>query len=92
MGVAAEPAPGVPWVHYLTDKIESRVPAFASELGRTVACRDATSCLESLDAAVDLYAGLREAGPAAGRGPSDVEREVRAYLAGLPGRLGIERP
>ncbi|WP_419167928.1 hypothetical protein [Candidatus Palauibacter sp.] len=74
-------------------RIESRVPGFATALGRTVGDVDAAACATALEAAIELYTELREAG---GQGSevemSEVEREVRAYVAGLPARLGLPGP
>ncbi|WP_423926485.1 hypothetical protein [Candidatus Palauibacter sp.] len=79
---AGAPATGV-------RRIESRVPAFATALGRTVGGVDAAACATALAAAIELYTELREAG---GQGSevemSEVERDVRAHVAGLPARLG----
>ena len=79
---AGAPATGV-------RRIESRVPAFATALGRTVGDVDTAACVTALEAAIELYNELREAG---GQGSevemSEVERDVRAHVAGLPARLG----
>lgn len=63
-------------------RVEDRLPAFATDLERTVAGVDTASCAAALEAAIDLYTELREAGEM-----SDVEREVRTYVAELPARL-----
>ena len=69
-------------------RIEDRLPDFATDLERTVAGVDAAACAAALEAAINLYTELREAGGAPGAVEmSDVEREVRAYVAGLPARL-----
>lgn len=69
-------------------RIEDRLPAFATGLERTVAGADAAACAAALDASIDLYTELREAGGTPGTVEmSDVEREVRAYVAELPARL-----
>ena len=86
-------------------RIESRVPDFAAELARTVGGVDAAACAAALEAAIELYTELREAGgEASGIEAGDVEggdvevspvdaspieREVRAYVAALPDRLGL---
>ena len=73
-------------------RIEDRLPAFAADLERTVGGVDAAACVAALEAAIELYTELREAA-AARRAveASPVEREVRAYVAGLPVRLGLPR-
>lgn len=71
-------------------RIEDRLPAFATDLERTVAGVDAAACAAALEAAIDLYTELREAGGTPGAVEmSDVEREVRAYVAKLPARLQL---
>ena len=76
-------------------RIEDRLPAFATDLERSVGGVDPAACTAALEAAIELYTELREAGGGASGGAgsdgeiSDVEREVRAYVAGLPGRLGL---
>lgn len=69
-------------------RIEDRLPAFATDLERTVASVDTAACAVALEAAIDLYTELRTVAAA----PRDVEvssveREVRAYVAELPARL-----
>ncbi|WP_419950350.1 hypothetical protein [Candidatus Palauibacter sp.] len=75
-------------------RIESRVPGFATELERTVAGVDAASCAAALEAAIELYTELREAGGAEASSVevSAIEREVRLYVAGLSDRLGPGDP
>ena len=69
-------------------RIEDWLPAFATDLERTVTGVDAAACAAALEAAIDLYTELREAGGTPGTVEmSDVEREVRAYVAELPARL-----
>ncbi len=69
-------------------RVEDRLPAFATDLERTAAGVDAAACAAALEAAIDLYTELREAGGTPGTVEmSDVEREVRAYVAALPARL-----
>ncbi|MDE2944248.1 MAG: hypothetical protein OXT63_08550 [Gemmatimonadota bacterium] len=71
-------------------RIEDRLPAFATDLERTVAGVDAEACAAALEAAIELYTELRET--AAARRDveaSPIEREVRAYVAGLPARLDV---
>lgn len=69
-------------------RIEDRLPAFATDLERTVAGVDAAACAAALEAAINLYTELREAGGTRGAVEmSPVEREVRAHVAGLPARL-----
>ncbi|WP_420463883.1 hypothetical protein [Candidatus Palauibacter sp.] len=46
-------------------RIESRVPACAAALGRTVGGVDAAACVTALEAAIELYTEL---GRPAGRG------------------------
>ena len=71
-------------------RVEDRLPAFATDLERTVAGVDAAACATALEAAIDLYTELREAGGTRGTVEmSPVEREVRAYVAGLPARLQL---
>lgn len=71
-------------------RIEDRLPAFATDLERTIGGVDAAACVAALEAAIELYTELRDAA-AAGSDveASPVEREVRAYVAGLPARLGL---
>ena len=68
-------------------------PPSATALGRTVGDVDTAACVTALEAAIELYTELREAG---GQGSevemSEVEREVRAHAAGLPVRLGRPGP
>ncbi|WP_420615444.1 oxalate:formate antiporter [Candidatus Palauibacter sp.] len=74
-------------------RIEDRLPAFATDLERTVAGVDTAACAVALEAAIDLYTKLREAGGTPGTVEmSDVEREVRAYVAALPARLQLPDP
>ena len=74
-------------------KLEDRLPAFATDLGRSVGGLDAAACTSALEAAIELYTELREAeGAGSDDEMSDVEREVRAYVAGLRGRLGLDTP
>ena len=69
-------------------RVEERLPAFATDLERTVAGADAAACAAALEAVIDLYTELREAGGTRGAVEmSPVEREVRAHVAGLPARL-----
>ena len=71
-------------------RVEDRLPAFATDLQRTVGGVDAAACVAALEAAIELYTELRET--AAARGDveaSPVEREVRAYVAELPARLEL---
>lgn len=71
-------------------RIEDRLPAFATDLERTVGGVDAAACTAALKAALELYTELREAAAArSGVEASPVEREVRAYIAGLPARLQL---
>lgn len=71
-------------------RIEDRLPAFATDLERTVGGVDAAACVAALEAAIELYTELRAAGGEGSDGEmSNVEREVRAYVAGLRGRLGL---
>ena len=71
-------------------RVEDRLPAFATDLERTVAGVDAAACAAALDAAIDLYTELREADGTRGAVEmSPVEREVRAYVAELPARLHL---
>ncbi|WP_420449319.1 hypothetical protein [Candidatus Palauibacter sp.] len=76
-------------------RIEDRLPAFATDLEQTVGGADSAASAAALEAAIELYTELREAGGGASRVAgsddeiSDVEREVRAYVAGLRGRLGL---
>ncbi|MCY3700783.1 MAG: hypothetical protein OXH46_14280 [Gemmatimonadetes bacterium] len=71
-------------------RIEDRLPAFATDLERTVGGVDAAACVAALEAAIELYTGLRAAGGEGSEGEtSPIEREVRAYVAGLPARLGL---
>ena len=71
-------------------RIEDRLPAFATDLERTVAGVDAAACAAALEAVIDLYTELREAGGTRGVVEmSPVEREVRAYVAELPARLQL---
>ena len=69
-------------------RVEDRLPAFTTDLERTVAGVDAAACAAALEAAIDLYTELRAAAAA----PSDIEMspvelEVRAYVQELPARL-----
>lgn len=84
----ARAAPRYP--HADPDWIEDRLPAFATDLERTVEGVDAAACAAALEAAIELYTELRET-TAAGRDveASPIEREVRAYVAGLPARLRL---
>lgn len=69
-------------------RIEDRLPAFATDLERTVAGVDAAACAAALEAAIDLYTELREVdGTRSTVEMSRVEREVRTYVAELPARL-----
>lgn len=69
-------------------RIEDRLPAFATDLERTVTGVDAAACAAALEAAIALYTELREAaGTRSAVEMSQVEREVRAYVAELPARL-----
>ena len=69
-------------------RVEDRLPAFAANLERTVGGVDAAACAGALEAAVELYTELRAAGDEGSDGAmSDVEREVRNYVAGLRDRL-----
>lgn len=71
-------------------RVEDRLPAFATDLERTVAGVDVAACAAALEAAIDLYTELREAGGTRGAFEmSPVEREVRAYVAELPVRLQL---
>ena len=71
-------------------RIEDRLPGFATNLERTVAGFDAAACAAALEAVIDLYTELREAGGTRGAVEmSPVEREVRAYVAELPARLQL---
>jgi len=71
-------------------RIEDRLPAFATDLERTVGGVDAAACVAALEAAIELYTELRAAdGTGSAVEMSVVEREVRAYVAGLPGRLQL---
>ncbi|MYH10827.1 MAG: hypothetical protein F4143_12155 [Gemmatimonadales bacterium] len=71
-------------------RIEDRLPAFATDLQRTVGGVDAAACEAALEAAIELYTELRKAA-ATGSDveASAVEREVRAYIAELPARLRL---
>lgn len=82
-------------------RIELRARESAARLRKTVATHDAASCVRALEAAIDLYLELRETGDRTGgvkgnrtRGGevdgSAIEREVRAYVAGLGARLGLD--
>ena len=74
-------------------RIEDRLPAFATDLERTVGGIDAAACVAALEAAIELYTELRTAGGGGSHVEmSGVEREVRAYVAGLRGRLGLGGP
>ncbi len=69
-------------------RIEDRLPAFATDLERTVAGVDAAACTAALEATIDLYTELREADATRSAVEmSRVEREVRTYVAELPARL-----
>ncbi len=71
-------------------RIEDRLPAFATDLERTVGGVDAAACVAALEAAIELYTELRAAdGTGSAVEMSVVEREVRAYVVGLPGRLQL---
>ncbi len=71
-------------------RIEDRLPAFATDLERTVGGVDAAACMAALEAAVELYTELRAAdGERSAGETSPVEREVRAYVARLPARLRL---
>ena len=69
-------------------RVEDRLPAFATDLERTVGGVDAAACAGALEAAIELYTELRAADDQGSDGAmSDVEREVRNYVAGLRDRL-----
>ena len=71
-------------------RIEDRLPAFATDLERTVGGVNVAACVAALESAIELYTDLREAATGRSDGEaSPVEREVRAYVEGLPGRLGL---
>ena len=71
-------------------RVEDRLPAFATDLERTVAGVDAAVCAAALEAAIHLYTELREADGTRSAGEmSPVEREVRTYVAELPARLQL---
>lgn len=71
-------------------RVEDRLPAFATDLERTVTGVDATACAAALKAAIALYTELREAGGTRSTVEmSPVEREVRTYVAELPARLQL---
>lgn len=71
-------------------RVEERLPAFATDLERTVAGADAAACAAALEAAIDLYTELREVdGIRSMVEMSLVEREVRTYVAELPARLQL---
>ena len=69
-------------------RVEDRLPAFATDLERTVGGVDAAACAGALESAVELYTELRAADDQGSDGAmSDVEREIRNYVAGLRDRL-----
>ncbi len=76
-------------------RIERVAPDVAARLERCVASPEPRSCLDALEAAVALYADLRDAAggsPEAARateaaGRSAIEREVRSHVAELRARL-----
>ncbi|MYC87054.1 MAG: oxalate:formate antiporter [Gemmatimonadales bacterium] len=76
-------------------RIEDRLPAFARDLERTIGGVDTAACVAALEAAIELYTELRAAGGEGSDGEmshgetSDVEREVRDYVAWIRGRLGL---
>ncbi|WP_419938940.1 oxalate:formate antiporter [Candidatus Palauibacter sp.] len=71
-------------------RVEDRLPAFATDLQRTVGGVDAAACAAALEAAIELYTELRAADDQGSDGAmSDVEREVRNYVAGLRDRLQL---
>lgn len=71
-------------------RVEDRLPAFATDLQRTVGGVDAAACAGVLEAAIELYTELRAADDQGSDGAmSDVEREVRNYVAGMRDRLQL---
>ena len=71
-------------------RVEDRLRAFATDLERTVGGVGAAACAGALESAVELYTELRAADDQGSHGEtSDVEREVRNYLAGLRDRLQL---
>ena len=69
-------------------RVEDRLPAFATDLERTVGGDDDAACAGALESAVELYTELRAADDQRSDGAmSDVEREVRNHVAGLRDRL-----
>ncbi len=69
-------------------RIESQLPDVARALGRVVGGLDAASCAQALNEAIKLYTELRTAaGTQSNVEARPVEREVRAYIAGLRTRL-----
>ncbi|WP_420442602.1 oxalate:formate antiporter [Candidatus Palauibacter sp.] len=71
-------------------RVEDRLPAFATDLQRTVGGVDAAACAGALEAAVGLYTELRAADDQGSDGAmSDVECKIRNYVAGLRDRLQL---
>ncbi len=71
-------------------RVERHAPSVAARLARCVGRAEAAACVTALEAVVDLYAELRAApgeGDPPDPVPSAVEREVRAFLAELGGRV-----